>query len=282
MARGRMLNKSISASRKFHLLPDDTCRLLATWILAHLDRNGVFYGDPVIVKSLIFPRRGDVSAEQIEMYLENMREIGLIILFESQGQIWQYWPGFADNQTNLRTDRETTDFPAPVVTQSSPLPQQSADVLSTPGSDGELMPEIIRHDAGDYPAQSPPNIIESNLKELLLPPPGGGSSDEVENDPDLSEVSTAYQANIGFISPMASDQLKDLLAEYGKEWVLEAMGIAVKSNKRKLTYIGGILRRWHTDGKGPPGGNGRDSPDEEVVTLEDINGEVSTITIKRQ
>lgn len=275
MARGRMLNKSISASRKFHLLPDDTCRLLATWLVAHLDRNGVFYGDPVIVKSLIFPRRGDVSIEQVEMYLENMRDIGLIILFESDGQLWQYWSGFADNQTNLRTDRETTDFPAPVITQSKPLPQHPADELSTPENNSGAMPEEIRHDAGNIPATIPPNIIESNLKELPLPPPGSGGG-EFEVDPELSEVSTAYQANIGFISPMAAEELKELLSEYGKEWVLEAMGIAVKSNKRKLTYIGGILRKWHTDGKGPPGGNGRDSPDEEkpeLIITDKVTGE---------
>lgn len=274
MARGRMLNKSVSASRKFHLLSDDTCRLLATWTLAHLDKNGVFYGDPVIVKSLIFPRRGDVTVEQVEMYLENMRDIGLIILFESQGQIWQYWSGFADNQTNLRTDRETTDFPAPVITQSTPLPQQSADELLEPNNSGETLPEENRQDAGIIPAQSPPNINESNLKELLLPPPGGGSESEGEADPDLAEVSTAYQSNIGFISPMASDELKDLLAQYTKEWVLEAMAIAVKSNKRKLTYIAGILNKWRIEGKGPPGnGHAVEEDKPELVIVDKATGE---------
>lgn len=62
---------------------------------------------------------------------------------------------------------------------------------------------------------------------------------------------------------MAAQELKELLTEYGKDWVLEAMGIAVKSNKRKLTYIGGILRKWHVEGKGPPGGP--KSPEEEPV-----------------
>jgi len=46
MARGRMLNKKVSRSLQFDQLPDDTCRLLATWTVAHLDVNGVFCADP--------------------------------------------------------------------------------------------------------------------------------------------------------------------------------------------------------------------------------------------
>lgn len=170
MARGRMLNKSVSASKKFHLLPDDTCRLLATWLISHLDRNGVFYGDPIMIKSLIFPRRGDVSIEQVEMYIEEMRAVGLIILFEADGQVWQYWPGFADNQSNLRTEREKTDYPAPVVGSGKPLPQTSEDTIFYDENNGVTMPEKFRQDAGSIPASIPPNLNESNLKELLPPP----------------------------------------------------------------------------------------------------------------
>lgn len=261
MARGRMLNKSVSASRKFHLLPDDTCRLLATWTIGHLDKNGVFYGDPVMVKSLIFPRRGDISIEQVEMYIEAMREASLIILFEAQGQIWQYWVGFADNQTGLRPDRETTDFPEPVTTSGVPIPPKTEE---PPISNDDSIPEIFRHDAGNNPAQSPPNRKEDNLKELLPPPESGSGLDE-----ELSEVSTVYQENIGFISPIIADELKDLLDTYGKEWLKEAIVIAVKANKRKLNYVAGILNKWRIEGKGPPGGNGQDSPSKETFVFID-------------
>jgi hypothetical protein len=108
-----MLNRSISLSIKFHQLPDDTCRLLATWLIAYLDVNGVFYADPAVVRSLVMPRRTDISSHQINSYLNAMSEIGLITLFEAQDQIWMHWPGFAENQAGLRQDRETTDLPKP-------------------------------------------------------------------------------------------------------------------------------------------------------------------------
>jgi len=113
MARGRMLNKSVCASVKFNSLPDDTCRLLATWIIAHLDMNGVFYADPVMVKSMVFPRRADVAIEQVEGCLDAMENIGLMFRFDANGDRWQCWPGFDENQPGLRKERESTGFPFP-------------------------------------------------------------------------------------------------------------------------------------------------------------------------
>jgi hypothetical protein len=113
MARGRMLNNSVCGSKKFHDLPDDTCRLLATWLISKLDVRGVFYADPAMVKSGIFPRRDDITSEKVSEYLDAMEAIGLIVRFEANGDTWQYWPGFEHNQVGLRKDREAPNFPAP-------------------------------------------------------------------------------------------------------------------------------------------------------------------------
>ncbi len=157
MARGRMLNNSICASFKLHQLPDDTCRLMATWIISFLDKNGVFYADPAMVKSMIFPRRADLTIEQVEFYLEQLQSTGLIQLFEAEGQRWQYWPGFTDNQTNLRPERERTDFPPP------------PDTLHEPAMDGNE-PDDNRNDTGTLPEKSRKRAdkmtAEKNLKEI--------------------------------------------------------------------------------------------------------------------
>lgn len=125
MAKGRMLNRSVSLSAKFQALPDDTCRLLATWIIPQLDCNGVFYADPVVVRSLVFPRRSDVGIEQVAGYLQAIEKAGLIFIFNANGSAWQCWPGFADNQQGLRPDREgTSTFPKPVRNNSGVTPEQ--------------------------------------------------------------------------------------------------------------------------------------------------------------
>ena len=83
MARGRMLNKTVCASKKFHQMSDDTGRLLATWIIPHLDKNGVYYGEPALVRSYVFPMRDDITTEQVEGYLQELESIGLMYRFEN-------------------------------------------------------------------------------------------------------------------------------------------------------------------------------------------------------
>lgn len=156
MARGRLLNKSVSASLKFHNLPDDTCRLMATWIIAHLDKNGVFYADPGMVRSIVFPRRTDISIEQITTYLVAIEEIGLMYRFQAKGDLWQCWPGFDDNQPALNKERESSEYPEP--------PTMVDNSRSTPEllqSGSGVNPELLQNDSGMTPAQY--NIIQSNL-----------------------------------------------------------------------------------------------------------------------
>jgi len=131
MARGRMLNKSVSGSIKFHNLPDDTCRLLATWIISHLDVQGVFYGDAAMVKSVVFPRRSDISAETVERYLSAMEAAGLMWRYEAKGDTWQHWPGFLGEQIGLRADRETAEYPRPPEIAPGQPSQSLGDVPET-------------------------------------------------------------------------------------------------------------------------------------------------------
>ncbi len=58
-----------------------------------------------------------------------------------------------------------------------------------------------------------------------------------------------YEQNIGVLTPLIADQLRDMEKTYAPEWVEEAVEIAVSRNKRYLRYILGILRRWETNGK---------------------------------
>jgi hypothetical protein len=112
MARGRMLNRSVSLSIKFNRLEDDSCRLLATWLIPHLDYRGVFYADADIVKGQVMPMRIDLTLERVEHYLQDMQRVGLLELFQHDDRRWMFWPGFTHNQT-LRAGKEKTDFPLP-------------------------------------------------------------------------------------------------------------------------------------------------------------------------
>ena len=64
-----------------------------------------------------------------------------------------------------------------------------------------------------------------------------------------------YEQNIGFMSPMIADQLRDMEKSYSPAWIEDAFEIAESQNARKLSYIQAILKRWETDGRDPTGRN---------------------------
>jgi DnaD/phage-associated family protein len=63
-------------------------------------------------------------------------------------------------------------------------------------------------------------------------------------------IFTLYEQNIGLLTPMISEELKDAEQEYPADWIADAFGIAVKQNKRSWAYIHGILKRMRIEGRG--------------------------------
>lgn len=68
--------------------------------------------------------------------------------------------------------------------------------------------------------------------------------------PARPNIYKLYEENIGPLTPMIADDLKDTEAEFPAAWIEDAMRIAVTSNKRSLRYIRAILERWQREGKG--------------------------------
>jgi len=58
-----------------------------------------------------------------------------------------------------------------------------------------------------------------------------------------------YEANIGLLTPMMAEALRDAETGYPQEWIREAIQIAVDYNKRSWAYCKTILDRWAVEGK---------------------------------
>jgi len=58
-----------------------------------------------------------------------------------------------------------------------------------------------------------------------------------------------YEENIGPLTPLIADTLKDAEMLYDTEWISDAIGLAVKNNKRNWKYIEAILKRWKDEGR---------------------------------
>ena len=57
-----------------------------------------------------------------------------------------------------------------------------------------------------------------------------------------------YEENIGPLTPMIADILRDCEKEYPYEWISDAVAEAVINNARSWRYIDSILRSWKENG----------------------------------
>jgi DnaD/phage-associated family protein len=61
-------------------------------------------------------------------------------------------------------------------------------------------------------------------------------------------VFKVYEENIGPLTPMIADALKDAEELYQAGWIMDAIELAVKNNKRNWKYCEAILKRWKEEG----------------------------------
>jgi DNA replication protein len=73
--------------------------------------------------------------------------------------------------------------------------------------------------------------------------------DELESA-GRANIFTLYEQNIGLLTPLVADELREAEENYPAEWIEEAFREATSLNKRNWKYIRAILERWRTEGRG--------------------------------
>jgi DnaD/phage-associated family protein len=73
-----------------------------------------------------------------------------------------------------------------------------------------------------------------------------------EIDEELAQISKAYENEIGPITSMIADDLKDASTAYPLKWILDAIHEAAVQNKRGWKYCLAILKRWKEQGNQNP------------------------------
>jgi DNA replication protein len=81
---------------------------------------------------------------------------------------------------------------------------------------------------------------------------------------ELPNIFTLYEENIGMLTPMIAEELKDAEQLYSAFWIEDAFREAVSRNKRNWKYIEAILKRWASEGRehGKPGRSPKEDRDE--------------------
>jgi len=69
--------------------------------------------------------------------------------------------------------------------------------------------------------------------------------------PERPTIYRLYEENIGPLTPMIAESLKDAELEYSAAWIADAIRIAVEQNARSWRYIQSVLERWRKEGRTP-------------------------------
>lgn len=137
MARGRMMDRRISKSKKLAKLKTDKARLLYHMIYPHTDSSGRYSGDPLDIQEDCVPRL-KYSVKKIVECLVDLHDVELITLYAIKGIPYFQIERFLDFQT-IRKDavgkptREAVSIIPPYGKRTPALLQQysrSAPLLS--------------------------------------------------------------------------------------------------------------------------------------------------------
>jgi len=78
----------------------------------------------------------------------------------------------------------------------------------------------------------------------------GQTKQVVQMTPEKRNIFKLYESNIGPLTPMVADILKEDEAEYPPEWIEDAVREAVSRNIRNWKYVQTILKNWQNKGRG--------------------------------
>ena len=134
----RIIKDSIRTSKSVNTMTDFQFRLW-TYLLTYVDDYGRGSADPELLKGFVFPRRKGVTEATIEKSLQELANIGSILLYDVDGESYFCFPNWADHQ---RIQTKKSRFPSP--------------------DDGILKESTVSH--GESPSESNPIRIQSESK----------------------------------------------------------------------------------------------------------------------
>jgi DnaD/phage-associated family protein len=95
---------------------------------------------------------------------------------------------------------------------------------------------------------------------------GIGASAPLER-PNIFRI---YEENIGPLTPLLADALRDAQDSYPGVWIEEAIALAATHNKRSWSYCEAILRRWKEEGRGKK----QDRRDDQAARQRDVEEKI--------
>ena len=262
---------------------DDRARL--GWMMLILngaDDQGRFLMNGRLMKSLIFPA-DDLPAAEVLTMLESFARSGKVHAYEKNGvcygQIVHWWKyqigsewmapsrhpapeGWTDRwrihakggKGLIDTSPHWGDKKLCGFAQPGEEPGAARQLALGEGLSGEGVPESPGKPQGNLSGSDPGKGLpdsEVKVKEKVKDKGKGEVGSEEEPPPAVFPENpfTTYEQNIGPLTPAVSERIMLAEGDYSSAWVVDAIRLATRRNKRRWDYIEGILRNWQRDGR---------------------------------
>ena len=208
----RILKEGIRTSKKVNALSDFQFRVWV-YLITYVDDYGCGSADPEILKGFVFPRRKCVTENQIQKALADLEMLGMILLYEVDGEPFFAFPNWRDHQ---RIQAKKHKFPEP--------------------SDGELRKVTVSH--GESPSESNTNTNTNTNPNTN--PNICTEQTEVDSVPIIE-----LPLNDGSMFGVPQDKYNEWLSLYPAVDVMQELRNMrgwLDSNKKKRKTKAGIMR----------------------------------------
>ncbi len=111
---------------------------------------------------------------------------------------------------------------------------------------GEVVPVSLLNIEQEYNETDNQRRVPASRRPALR---GYDTPQHLQVQIERPNIFVLYEQNIGLLSPLLADELRDAADQYPAEWIEAAFREAVQHNKRKWSYIRAILRRWEAEGR---------------------------------
>jgi DnaD/phage-associated family protein len=193
---------------------------------------------PDLFFSALLPQMSDIAELKTTLHFFN-------IIYHKRG-----YPRFVSYQELLsstslmRSLKETARQPDEALRKGLELATKRGTILHLAlEKDGATEDVYFLNTESDRQAMGKIKNGELVLKGLSIKPPVQVQTEE------LPDIYTLYEENIGMLTPMVAEELKEAEKLYPRAWIIEAIKEATNHNKRKWSYIAAILERWASEGK---------------------------------
>lgn len=240
MSRRRYISTDISTDPKVAELAEYGTLpiLLYTWAIPHMDDWGRLIGEPRQFKLMVCPGL-DITASQVQEALAQIASVGLWLLYEVEGK--QYISIASERWFRYQT----------YINKAKRVDDSGSNIPPPPTNDNERRKTPKK---AVSPSPTPSPSPSPTPKDRPVSPARDEAPEEDESVglsvSGIDQVNQHYHKHIGMMGPSQESKLRFWLNEQGMhaDVICYAIDEAVNANKRRMSYVEGILRNLFNDG----------------------------------